>query len=142
MKKIILIAILFPFGQKAGLNSIPSSSTNLVEVRAGAWPMNMEKDVEPSGTSFALIFRDQEVMGGIALDTLEFADVQQLKYFEKALTYLKTAKNGDITKFKDYSIKRTDKKYEVTSYLLRLKWSSTEFHQPEADIMRKTINSQ
>ncbi len=141
MKKFILSALLLPFADKAGLNTFPPESKNLVEVRAGAWPINMERDIEPSGTSYSLIFRNQEVMTGVSLDTLEFPNLGQLQYFEKALTALKTGTNGDIAKFSDYSIKKVLKKYDSTWYLLRLKWSSTEFRQSEADIMRKTIKS-
>jgi hypothetical protein len=139
MKKFILSALLLPFADKTGFNTFPPESKNLVEVRAGAWPINMERDIEPSGTSYSLIFRNQEVMTGVSLDTLEFPNLGQLQYFEKALTVLKTGTNGDIAKFSDYSIKKVLKKYDSTWYLLRLKWSSTEFRQSEADIMRKTI---
>jgi hypothetical protein len=78
-------------------------------------------------------------MQGTVLDTLPFENIGQLRYFEQALTYLKGAKNGETAKFKDYSIKREEKKYQPVSYLLTLKFSSTEFQQMEADIMRKTI---
>ena len=72
-------------------------------------------------------------------DTLAFSDVQQLKYFEKGLTALKNGNNGDIATFKDYSIKRADKKYDGTWYILRIKFGLTDFKQTEADILTKTI---
>jgi len=75
------------------------------------------------------------------MDTLSFSNLQQLRYFEKALTTLKSGNNGDIAKFKDYSLKRADKKYEGIWYILRHQWGSTDFRQPEADIMIKTIRS-
>jgi hypothetical protein len=64
-----------------------------------------------------------------------------LKYFEKALTTLKTGHNGDIAKFRDYSIKRADKKYEGTWYILKIKWGLTDFRQSEADLMINTIRA-
>ncbi|MDP4148093.1 MAG: hypothetical protein Q8927_12820 [Bacteroidota bacterium] len=140
MKKILLCAFLLPCAamHTGPHNGLPSSS-NLVEVRSGTWPINMERDIEYRDTSYSLIFRNQEVLTDVVLDTLEFGNITQLRYFEKALTALKSGGNGDIAKFKDYSIKRTDSKLQPTSYLLRLKWSSTQFQQPEADLMRKTI---
>jgi hypothetical protein len=140
MKKILLCALMFPCAaMHTGPNHEFPSSTNLVEVRSGTWPINMERDIEYRDTSYSLIFRNQEIMTDVVLDTLEFGNLTQLRYFEKALTALKSGGNGDIAKFKDYSIKRTDNKLQPTSYLLRLKWSSTEFKQPEADLMRKTV---
>jgi hypothetical protein len=140
MKKIFLCALMIPCAaMQTGPHHEFSSSTPLVEVRSGTWPINMERDIEYRDTSYSLIFRNQEMMTDVVLDTLAFGNLTQLRYFEKALTALKSGGNGDIAKFKDYSIKRTDSKLQPTSYLLRLKWSSTQFLQPEADLMRKTI---
>jgi hypothetical protein len=137
MKRIILSALLIPLAVNAGFNKVRSSTTNLVEVRSGDWPMNIEKYTEPSNTSFALIFRDQQVTSGVMLDTLDFPNLVQLKYLEKALTVLKTGHNGDIAKFNNYSITRTDKNYDGVWYLLRIKWGLTNFRQTEADLMIK-----
>jgi hypothetical protein len=133
MKKLILISLLIPFGQ--------SSSTNLVEVRSGEWPINLEKTVDRSDTSYSLIFRDQEVMNETVMDTLPFPNLLQLKYFQEGLSALKTGNNGDIAKFKDYSIKRADAKNESTWYILRIKWGLTSFQQAEADLMIRTIRN-
>jgi hypothetical protein len=133
MKKLILLLLVMPLA-----NSI---STNLVEVRSGDWPINLERSIEKSDTSFSLIFRDQQVMNDVVTDTLPFPNMGQLKYFEQALSALKTGNNGDIAKFKDYSIKRADPKREPTWYILRMKWGLTSFQQPEADLMIKTIKN-
>jgi hypothetical protein len=135
MKKLILSLFIVPFAGKAGFNSAPPSPNNLFEIRSGDWPIVLEK----SGTSYSLQFRDMQVLTDVVMDTLPFPDLSQLKYFEKALSVLKTAKNGDIAKFKDYSIKRADKKYEGVWYILRIKWGLTDFRQSEADIMINTI---
>src|SRR5882757_6721789 len=102
MKKLILSALFLPFAGKAGLypaHTIASRAadvTNVVEVRSGEWPMNLEKETERSGTSYSLIFRDQEVVTAMVLDTLPFPNLEQLKYFGTALSTLKTGNNGDI----------------------------------------------
>jgi len=136
MKRLILCALFVPF---VGFDRFPSSSENLVEVRSGDWPIVLERTIERRDTTFSLQFRDQQVLTDVVLDTLPFPNLQQLKYFEQALTVLKTGHNGDIAKFKDYSIKRAEKKYEGIWYILRLKYGSTDFRQPEADLMIKTI---
>jgi hypothetical protein len=141
MKRLILCALFLPFAGRAGFNSAHSSSTNLVEVRSGAWPINLERTIEDSDTSYSLIFRDQQVLNGVVLDTLPFPNLKQLQYFGKALSALKTGSNGDIAKFKEYSIKRAEKKYEGVWYILKVHWGSTDFQQPEADIMTKTIKN-
>jgi hypothetical protein len=141
MKKLILSTLLLPFAAKTGIIP-PSPSTASVEIRSGAWPMNLEKEVNPSGKSYSLIFRDQQVMDGVVMDTLPFPNVEQLKYFGKALSVLKTGNNGDIAQFKDYSIKRADKKFEKTQYILRIKFGLTDFAQAEADIMISAIKSE
>jgi hypothetical protein len=139
MKKLILALLLIPFAGQGGFSNAHSTSTNLVEVRSGDWPINLERSVEKSDTSFSLLFRDQQVMNGVVMDTLAFPNLGQLRYFEKALTALKTGTNGDIAEFKDYTIKRADVKKEPTWYVLRMKWGLTSFQQPESDLMIKTI---
>jgi hypothetical protein len=142
MKRLILCSLFIPLtGSKRLLPDKLPSSTNLVEVRSGAWPINLERTVENTDTSYSLEFRDEEVLTGVVMDTLPFPNLQQLRYFEKALSTLKTATNGDIAKFKNYSIKRAEKKYDGIWYILRFQWGSTDFRQPEADIMINTIRN-
>jgi hypothetical protein len=140
MKKLFLSVLFIPFAGTAGLQRIPSlSTTHLAEVRSGEWPMDLERDVERRDTFYSLIFRDQQVEDAVVMDTLAFPNLQQLKYLERALTVLKSGHNGDIANFKDYSIKRADKKFDGVWYMLRDKYGLTDFQQPEADIMCKTI---
>jgi hypothetical protein len=134
MKKLILVSLFLPI--------MHSTSTNLVEVRSGDWPINLERTVERSDTSYSLLFRDQQVMNGVVMDTLEFPNLEQLRYFQQGLSALKTGNNGDIAKYKDYSIKRAQQKNEGIWYILRIKWGLTSFQQPEADLMIKTIKNQ
>jgi len=134
MKKLILFSLFLPI--------MHSTSTNLVEVRSGDWPINLERTVERSDTSYSLLFRDQQVMNEVVMDTLEFPNLEQLRYFQQGLSALKTGNNGDIAKYKDYSIKRAQQKNEGIWYILRIKWGLTSFQQPEADLMIKTIKNQ
>jgi len=134
MKKLLFGLLLLPF------LAFIHHSTSVVEVRSGQWPISLEKDVDTPGT-YSLVFRNQEYMQATVMDTLNFHDLGQLKYFEQALSTLTTGHNGDIARFRDYSVKRAEKKFEGVWYILTLKWSSTSFQQPEADILRKTIKS-
>ncbi len=131
--------ILIPFAGKAGLNSFHFSSTVLVEARSGEWPISLEKMMEQSRSPYFIQFRDQQIMNNVILDTLPFSDLTQLKYFQKALSVLKTGNNGDVAKFKDYSIKRTDSRIHGRWYLLRYQWGLTNFQQPEADSLINAI---
>jgi hypothetical protein len=141
MKRLILCGLFLPIAGKAGFTGMHSYSTNIVEVRSGDWPMNLERTIEKSDTSYSLLFRDQQVVTGVVMDTLPFSNLEQLKYFEKALSALKTGTNGDIAKFKDYSIKRAEVKREGIWYILRIKWGLTNFQQPESDLMIRTIKT-
>ena len=139
MKRLFLFFLIIPFASVTGFVNRHETTTSLAEVRSGEWPITLERTIERSDTSYSLQFRDEQVMNSIVMDTLTFQDLGQLKYFGRALTVLKTGNNGDIAKFKDYSIKRAEKKYEGVWYILRMQWSLTNFRQPEADIMISTI---
>jgi hypothetical protein len=138
MKKLSLLFLL-PFTILSWLPVDPSA-TNLADVRVGVWPMNLERDIDRRDTSYALIFRDQQYETFVVMDTLEFASMAQLRYFGQALDVLKKGHNGDIANFSDYSIKRTDKRFDGgVWYMLKIKFGLADFQQPEADIMCKTI---
>ena len=139
MNRLLLKTLLFPLACLGWLPPGSSSNTNLVDIRTGEWPMNLERDIDRRDTTYSLIFRDQQVGSAVVMDTLLFSDRHQLKYFGQALTVLKDGHNGDIANFKDYTLKRADKKFDGVWYILRLKFGLTDFQQPEADIMCKTI---
>jgi hypothetical protein len=139
MKKLILSLIIMPFAGRAGFNSQHVHSAVLLEVRSGDWPICLEKTSADQHTSYFLQFRDQHVLTGMLLDTLPFADLVQLKYFEKALSVLKNGTDGDIAKFKDYSVKRSESKKDGRWYILRYQWGLTNFQQHEADTLINTI---
>lgn len=127
MKKLLLSLLFLPFARMG--------PTNSVEIRGGKWPINMESD----GRSYLLIFRDQQVMMEEVYDTVEFANRRQLVYLDSALSVLKRGNDGDEADFSTYSIKRAEKKFDGRWYILRTKYSSTNFRQEEADAISKTI---
>lgn len=127
MKKLLLSLLLLPFAKMG-----PTSS---VEIRGGKWPISFES----SGKSYLLIFRDQQVMVEEVYDTVEFANKKQLVYLDSALSVLKRGNDGDEANFSTYSVKRADKKFDGRWYILRTKYSSTNFRQQEADVITKTI---
>jgi len=129
MKRLLLSFLFIPFG----------GWTGVVEIRSGTWPILMEKSNAIPGAAYSLQFRDQQVINGVVMDTLPFPDLGQLRYFGKALSALKTGNNGDVARFKDYSITRSDKKYEGVWYVLKYQWGTTDFKQPEADMIISTI---
>jgi hypothetical protein len=138
MKKLSFF--FFPFTILSWLPLDPGA-TNLADVRTGKWPMNLERDIDRRDTSYSLIFRDQQYETGVVMDTLAFENLRQLKYLGQALDVLKKGHNGDIANFSNYSVKRADKRYDGgVWYILRDKFGLTDFQQPEADIMCKTIN--
>jgi hypothetical protein len=137
MKKLTFF--FFPFTILSWLPLDPTAS-NLADIRTGKWPINLERDIDRRDTSYSLIFRDQHYEDGVVMDTLGFENLRQLKYLGQALDVLKKGHNGDIANFSNYSIKRADKRYDGVWYILRDKWGLTDFQQPEADIMCKTIN--
>jgi len=130
---------MIPFAGNGGMPGISESTHSPIEIRSGQWPIQLERTIQQSDTSYSLQFRDAQVLSSVVMDTLPFSNLSQLKYFEKALSILKTGNNGDIARFKDYSVKRADKKYEGTWYILQIKWGLTDFRQSEADLMVKTI---
>ena len=132
MKTLLIGSFLLALG-------VGSAQTTSVEIRGGAFPISLERTTDRPGVSFSLIFRDQTEMQANVLDTLDFADAEQLRYFGKGLAALKAGSNGDIARFKDYTITRADAKFEGTWYLVRPEYGETKFQQPEADLITKTI---
>jgi len=91
MKVLFIILLLLPL----------QGVYNSVEVRGGAWPIDLEQTTDRPGVKYSLIFRDQSVMTGKVLDTLDFPNMEQLGYFGKGLSALKGGNSGDVAHFKD-----------------------------------------
>ena len=123
-----------PFVTKAQFKIVNVSTTNILELRSGTWPITLQKVTKESDTTYVLLFRDQQYTDDVIMTTYKFKDMEQFKYFQKGLTALKTGNNGDVAKFKDYTIKRVDIKKEGTWYVLNCADGGiTNFQQPEAN---------
>ncbi|HMH33085.1 MAG TPA: hypothetical protein VK543_08635 [Puia sp.] len=142
MKKLILILFFVPFFAKAQFKIVNTATINLVELRTGTWPINLQRITKESDTTYVLLFRDQQYTNAENMTTLKFRDVEQLKYFQKGLSALKAGSNGDIAKFKEYSIKRSDVKRDGVWYVLTCSDGPlTNFQQPEADKLIAAIST-
>jgi hypothetical protein len=142
MKKTILLSlfIVTAFFARAQFTIVNTSTTSLCELRTGTWPVDLQRIIKESDTCYALQFRDQQYTNGVNMYTLKFPNTLQLKYFQKALAALKSGSTGDIARFKDYTIKRTDVKKEGVWYILTCTDGAlTNFQQPEADRMIAAI---
>jgi len=135
MKKLIVLALFLPIISKAQFTIVNTSTINLVELRTGgAWPITLQRVIKESDTSYVLQFRDQQTTNDVIMTTLRFPNMEQVKYFQKALSALKKGSTGDVAKFKDYTIKRLDVKREGTTYVINCgAGTTTNFQQDEAD---------
>jgi len=141
MKKLILLALFLPCMAKAQFTIVNTSTLNLVELRSGGdWPINLQRVIKESDTTYMLQFRDQQSTRDVIMTTLRFKDTKQLRFFEQGLSALKKGSTGDIAKYKDYTIKRVDVKKEGVQYILICdEGQTTNFKQPEADQMIAAI---
>jgi len=141
MKNLLFLALFIPCFAKAQYTIVNTSTTNLLELRSGTWPLNLERSIKKSDTSYVLEFRDQQYTSEVNMSSLHFRGLRQLKELQRALIDLKNGSNGDEAKFKDFSVKRTDVKKDGVWYILTVNddGSITNFQQPEADKMIATI---
>ncbi len=143
MKKLLFLLLLTPALAKAQFTIVNSSTTSLVELRQGTWPLTLERIIKESDTCYVLDFRDQQFTTDVNMSTLRFGDLKQLRFFQKALSALKSGGTGDCAKFKEYSVKRTDVKKQGVWYVLTCNDGAlTNFQQPEADKMIAAIQAQ
>ena len=143
MKKIILMAFLaLPFLGKAQFTITNSSTTSILEVREGVWPMELQRIIKETDTCYVLEFRDQQYSNVVNMSTLRFGDIEQLRYFMKGLSTLKKGGTGEIARYKDYSVKRIDVKGTGIWYTLSCgDGELTNFQQSDADRMIAAIKT-
>jgi hypothetical protein len=140
MKKLILISLFMPFIAKAQFKIVNTATINILELRQGTWPITLQRVTKESDTTYVLLFRDQQYTDDVIMTTYRFKDIEQFKYFQKGLTALKNGSNGDVAKFKDYTIKRVDIKKEGVWYVLSCaEGGITNFQQIEANKMIDAI---
>jgi hypothetical protein len=143
MKKLIILSLFAtPFFAKAQFTISNSSTTSLLELRQGTFPLELQRVIKETDTCYELEFRDQQYTSVVNMSTLKFGNLQQLRYFMQALAVLKKGNTGDIAKFKDYTVKRVDVKKDGIWYTLICgEGEVTNFQQSEADKMVTTIKS-
>ena len=143
MKKLIILSLFAtPFFVKAQFTISNSSTTSLLELRQGTFPLELQRVIKETDTCYVLEFRDQQFTSVVNMSTLKFGNLQQLRYFMQALAVLKKGNTGDIAKFKDYTVKRVDVKKDGIWYTLICgEGEVTNFQQSEADKMVATIKS-
>ena len=108
MKKFILIFLFIPFLGKAQFKIVNTATINLLELRSDTWPINLQRVTKQSDTTYVVNFRTQEYTKDVIMKALVFPNLTQFKYFQKALSALKSGSTGDVAEFKDYTIKRVD----------------------------------
>lgn len=143
MKKIIILSlIIVPFISKAQFTITNSSTTSLLQVRDGTWPMELQRIIKDIDTCYVLEFRDQQYSNVVNMSTLRFGNMLQVRYFMQGLSALKKGNTGDIAKYKDYSIKRIDVKGTGVWYTLSCgEGELTNFQQSDADRMITAIKT-
>ena len=143
MKKLIILSLFAtPFFAKAQFTITNSSTTSLLELRQGTFPLELQRVIKETDTCYVLEFRDQQFTSVVNMSTLKFGNLQQLRYFMQALAVLKKGNTGDIAKFKDYTVKRVDVKKDGIWYTLICgEGEVTNFQQLEADKMVATIKN-
>ncbi len=143
MKKLIFLSLFLPFVSKAQFTIVNNSTISLLELRQGEqWPISLQKVTKESDTCYVLQFRDQQSSNSEMVTALKFPNRVQLKYFQQGLAALKKGANGDVAKFKDYTIKRVDLEKGSVDYILSCGMGSvTDFRQPEADKMIAAITT-
>ncbi|HET6252861.1 MAG TPA: hypothetical protein VFE32_02240 [Puia sp.] len=141
MKKLIILSVItLPFFAKAQFTITNSSTTSMLTVREGQWPIELQRIIKETDTCYVLEFRDQQYTSVVNMSTLRFGNMQQLKFFMQALAALKKGGTGDIAHFKDYAIKRYDVKGTGVWYTLSCgDGEVTNFQQGDADKMVATI---
>jgi hypothetical protein len=141
-KMLILSSFILPFISKAQFTITNSSTTSLLQVRDGTWPMELQRIIKETDTCYVLEFRDQEYSNVVNMSTLRFGNMQQVKYFMQGLAALRKGNTGDIAKFKDYTVKRIDVKGTGVWYTLSCgEGELTNFQQSDADKMITAIKT-
>ena len=146
MKKLLVVIFFVPFISRAQFTITNSSTTSIVELRSGTWPLDLQRIIKNTDTCYALQFRDQQVTDGVNMALLRFGNMSQLRYFQQGLSALKTGTNGDIANYKDYTIKRMDvrnpdKKNGIWYMVTCSDGPVMNFQQADADKMIAAIKS-
>ncbi|HVU56971.1 MAG TPA: hypothetical protein VHD83_18040 [Puia sp.] len=128
---------------KAQFTITNTSTVTLADLRTGDWPLQLQRIVKKNDTIYLLTFRDKQYPNNHNMSTVKFANLTQLRYLEKGLSYLMTADDGTEATYKEFSIKRTDdkskKKPKFTLVCIE-DGDVTDIQPSEADALVKAIN--
>ncbi len=142
MKTAIFLLLFIPFIGKAQFKIVNTATIPLLELRqGGTWPITLQRVTKASDTAYELVFRNQEYTNEIIMKNFRFRNLEQLKYFQKGLSSLKSGSTGDVAEFAEFTIKRIDIKKEGVWYTFDTGKGLTNFQQPEADKIIAAIQS-
>jgi len=135
---LLTLFLFYPGGTSSKTQSFPE--VDLMQVRVGTWPINMQRFIYYTDTCFAIQFRDQHAMNAVIYKTMGLETKEQLKYFREGLTTLKKGHNGDIAEYSDYSIKKVGMKKEDSWYILSFDGGITNFQEAQANRLIYILN--
>jgi hypothetical protein len=141
MKQLLIICLFLNTSLGSWYQKAQYPAVDLMEVRLAPWPINLQRAIYYTDTCYAIQFRDQSTMNAVAIKTMDFETLEQLKYFKEGLITLKKGVNGDVAEFRNYSIKRVGKKKEDSWYILSYDGSVTNFQEPQVNRMLFIINN-
>ncbi len=141
MKYFLFISFFLHSGIGSKVKNTFYPEVDLMQVRLAPWPINMQRVVYFTDTCYAIQFRDQSTMNGIALKTMDLETMEQLKYFREGLLTLKKGQNGDVAIFRNYSLKKVGTKKENSWYILSYDGAVTNFQEAQANRIIFIINS-
>jgi hypothetical protein len=141
MKYLLLISFLIHAAPNRGIKQTSYPEVNQMQVRLAPWPINMQRVVYFTDTCYAIQFRDQSTMNGVAIKTMDLETLEQLKYFKEGLVTLKKGQNGDVAEFRNYSLKKVGTKKENTWYILSYDGAVTNFQEAQANRIIFIIDS-
>jgi len=148
MKKLIFLLLFLPMiltKAEAQFTITNTSTITLADLRTGDWPLQLQRIVKKNDTMYLLTFRDKQYPNNHNISQVKFANLTQLRFLEKGLTYLMTADDGTEATYKEFSIKRTDDKTKIKpvpkfTLICSEDGDVTDIQKNEADALVRAIN--
>ncbi len=140
MKYFLLISYLIHFGDKAPVKDNRYPDVNYMQVRVGAWPINLQRVIFCTDTCYAIEFRDQSTMNAVANKSMCMETLAQLKFFKEGLISLKKGNNGDVAEYNNFSMKKVGTNKNNSWYILSYDNAVTNFQEPQLNRMIFLIN--
>src|SRR5450432_544862 len=144
MNLLFLFISIIPLHGKALLTKTDSIAVDSYEVRLAPWQITMKRIIGETDTCYYLLFRDQHAVISVSMTTMEFENLEELKYVAKGLATLKNGSNGDIAEYEHFTIKKWQPptvKKEDAWYILSYGAAVTNFQQAQANRLIYIINN-